>query len=111
MDWKQSKNNKIIKGEKMIRGGYRGKILRVDLTKGSIATEDLPGESILRKYVGNFGLGLWYLMKELPDGVGALEPESPLIFLNAPLVGWSILRTILSRPRLVTLPPLPLSAL
>jgi len=71
----------------MIKGGYRGKILRVDLTKGSIATEGLPDESILRKYLGNFGLGLWYLMKELPDGVDALEPENPLIFLNGPLVG------------------------
>ncbi|HZK40170.1 MAG TPA: aldehyde ferredoxin oxidoreductase C-terminal domain-containing protein [Atribacterota bacterium] len=71
----------------MIKGGYRGKILRVDLTKGSITVEDLPEESILRKYVGNFGLGLWYLMKELPDGVGPLEPENPLIFLNGPLVG------------------------
>lgn len=71
----------------MIKGGYRGKILRVDLTKGSITVESLPEESILRKYVGNFGLGLWYLMKELPDGVGPLEPENPLIFLNGPLVG------------------------
>ncbi|NLP30047.1 MAG: hypothetical protein GX363_02835 [Clostridiales bacterium] len=71
----------------MIRGGYRGKILRVDLTSGSITVEGLPKEAILRKYVGNFGLGLWYLMKELPDGIGALDPENPLIFLNGPLVG------------------------
>ena len=71
----------------MIKGGYRGKILRVDLTTGSITVEGLPDESILRKYVGNFGLGLWYLMKELPEGVGPLEPENPLIFLNGPLVG------------------------
>ena len=71
----------------MIKGGYRGKILRVDLTKGSITVEGLPDETILRKYVGNFGLGLWYLMKELPDGIGPLEPENPLIFLNGPLVG------------------------
>ena len=71
----------------MIKGGYRGKILRVDLTSGSITTEGLPDEKILRKYLGNFGLGLWYLMRELPEGVGALEPENPLIFLNAPLVG------------------------
>lgn len=71
----------------MIKGGYRGKIIRVDLTKGSITTESLPDESILRKYVGNFGLGLWYLFKELPAGVAPLEPENPLIFLNGPLVG------------------------
>ena len=74
----------------MIKGGYRGKILRVDLTTGSITVEGLPGESILRKHVGNFGLGLWYLMKELPDGIDALEPENPLIFLNGPLVGTKV---------------------
>jgi aldehyde:ferredoxin oxidoreductase len=71
----------------MIKGGYQGTILRVDLTKGKITTEPLPDESILRKYVGNFGLGLWYLMRELPDGVAPLEPENPMIFLNGPLVG------------------------
>lgn len=71
----------------MIKGGYLGKILRVDLTTGSIKTEALPDEEILRKYVGGFGLGLWYLMKELPLGTRPLDPENPLIFLNAPLVG------------------------
>lgn len=71
----------------MIKGGYVGKILRVDLNTGSITTEGLPDESVLRKYVGNFGLGLWYILKELPTGVGPLEPESPLIFLNGPFVG------------------------
>src|SRR4030042_985830 len=74
------------KGNKMVRGGYRGKILRVDLTTGNIRTEEIPDESILRKYVGCFGLGLWYLFQELPSGVGALEPENPLIFMNGPLV-------------------------
>jgi aldehyde:ferredoxin oxidoreductase len=71
----------------MIKGGYNGKILRIDLTKGKITNEVLPDESILRKYVGNFGLGLWYLMRELPKGIEPLEPENPLIFMNGPLVG------------------------
>ena len=71
----------------MIKGGYRGKILRVNLTTAAITVEGLPDERIVRKYIGNFGLGLWYLMKELPDGVRATEPENPLIFLNGPLVG------------------------
>jgi aldehyde:ferredoxin oxidoreductase len=71
----------------MIKGGYRGKILRVDMTKGAISTENLPDESVLRKYVGNFGLGMWYLMRELPEGTEPLDPENPLIFLNGPLVG------------------------
>ena len=71
----------------MVRGGYNGKILRVDLTSGRTNGESLPDETILRKYVGCFGLGLWYLIKELPTGVHPLEPENPLIFMNGPLVG------------------------
>jgi len=71
----------------MIKGGYRNKILRVNLTKGSISTEKLPDENVLRKYIGNFGLGLYYLTKELPIGVSPLDPENPLIYMNAPLVG------------------------
>lgn len=71
----------------MIKGGYCNKVLRVNLTDGTCSVEPLPDESILRKYVGGFGLGLWYLTKELPAGVGPLEPENPLIFLNGPLTG------------------------
>lgn len=71
----------------MVKGGYQGKILRINLTTGSIKTEALPGEEVLRKFVGNFGLGLWYLMRECPVGTNPLDPENPMIFLNAPLVG------------------------
>jgi aldehyde:ferredoxin oxidoreductase len=76
--------------ERMISGGYKGKILRVNLTTGTIRREKLPDESIMRKYVGGFGIGLWYLMQELPTGVGPLESENPLIFINGPLVGTGV---------------------
>ncbi|MCE5190794.1 MAG: hypothetical protein LLG08_03415, partial [Actinomycetia bacterium] len=69
----------------MIKGGYCNRVLRVNLTSGTWGVEPLPDESVLRKYVGCFGLGLWYLMRELPIGVGPLEPENPLIFMNGPL--------------------------
>lgn len=74
----------------MINGGYRGKILRVNLTTGQLSREELPDEGVLRQYVGNFGLGLWHLRKELPAGVGPLEPGNPLIFFNGPLVGTAV---------------------
>ncbi len=38
-------------------GGYVGKILRVDLSKGDLSEEDLPGADILKKYIGCWGLG------------------------------------------------------
>lgn len=37
-------------------GGYMGKILRVDLTSGSIKDENLPEESWLRKLIGGQAL-------------------------------------------------------
>lgn len=71
----------------MIKGGYVGKILRVNLSTGKITTESLPDEQVVRKYIGGFGLGLWYLLKELRPGIGPLEPENPMIFTNGPFVG------------------------
>ena len=67
-------------------GGYAGKILRVDLTKGSIAEENLP-QGELRKYLGGLGLGLRILAAEQPLHVKPLDPESRLIFMTGPLTG------------------------
>lgn len=71
----------------MIKGGYMGKILRVDLTKGTVADEALPSEDVLRKYVGGTGLALKYLYDEVPPSVQPLDPESRLIFMSGPLTG------------------------
>ncbi len=71
----------------MIKGGYMGKILRVDLSKQKIEDEALPCEDILRKYVGGTGLALKYLYDEVPPSMNPLDPESRLIFMNGPLTG------------------------
>lgn len=68
-------------------GGYMGKILRVDLTSGKIAEEELPSEDTLREYLGCFGLGLRLLYDMLPSGFSASDGENPLIFLAGPLTG------------------------
>ena len=47
-------------------GGYMGKILRVDLTSGSMRDENLPEEPILKKFIGGQSLALYILLKELP---------------------------------------------
>ena len=70
-----------------MKGGYVGKILEVDLSNGKIVVNELASESILRKYLGGFGLGIWLLYQRCPPGVAALDAESPMIFLNGPLVG------------------------
>lgn len=69
------------------KGGYMGKILRVDLSTGRISDEALPGDDVLRKYVGCWGVGLRYLYDLLPSGYSAADPENPLIFMTGPLTG------------------------
>ena len=61
-------------------GGYMGRILEVDLSKGRISEKELPPEKTLRKYLGCFGLGLHWLYHRCPPGTSALDSENPLIF-------------------------------
>ncbi len=70
-----------------LKGGYVGKILRVDLTNGTITKEDLPGQKILRQYVGATGLAVKILHDELPVDTKPLDPENRIIFMTAPMTG------------------------
>ena len=66
--------------------GFAGKILRVDLSTGSITT-DQPDESFYRTYLGGAGFVSYYLLKEIPQGVDALSPENKLVFAIGPMTG------------------------
>ncbi|MDF1540847.1 MAG: aldehyde ferredoxin oxidoreductase C-terminal domain-containing protein, partial [Candidatus Thorarchaeota archaeon] len=66
--------------------GYMGKILRINLTTGSI-TEEFPDEEILRKYLGGSGLATKMLFDETEPGIDPLGPENKLIFMTGPLTG------------------------
>jgi len=66
--------------------GYMGKILRIDLTTGTITVET-PDETALQKYIGGSGLGLMYLYKEVPPGVEWSDPENRLMAMSGPLGG------------------------
>ncbi|MFH1125110.1 MAG: aldehyde ferredoxin oxidoreductase N-terminal domain-containing protein, partial [Pseudomonadota bacterium] len=48
------------------KGGYLGKVLRVDLTRGKISEEGLPPVDVLKKFIGCWGLGLQYLYDMVP---------------------------------------------
>src|SRR5512145_3291516 len=64
--------------------GWSGKLLRIDLTSGTVTREDIPGE-LLHAYLGGRGLGV-RLMRDYyrlaPD-----DPHLPLIFAVGPLCG------------------------
>ena len=67
-------------------GGYNGKILRVNLSTGSTATEMLT-EQFCRKWLGGAGFIAYFLWKELKPGVDALGPDNKLIFAIGPVSG------------------------
>jgi aldehyde:ferredoxin oxidoreductase len=70
----------------MTTNGYLGKILRVDLSKGKITTEDLD-DVTLKKWVGGAGLGAKYLYEEVPAGVEWSDPKNRIIWTTGPIAG------------------------
>jgi aldehyde:ferredoxin oxidoreductase len=65
---------------------FMGKILRVNLSTGEVAVEDLR-EDWARKFIGGAGLATRYHYDEVPAGIDPLSPENKLIFMTGPLTG------------------------
>jgi len=68
-------------------GGYMGRILRVDLTTGTMKDENLPEEPILRKFLGGQALGEYIMLKELPLNATPFGPESKVVMMTGPITG------------------------
>jgi len=66
--------------------GYAGKILRVDLTKGKVATEQLE-EGLASLYIGGKGFGSKILIEETKPRIDPYCPENLLIFATGPVNG------------------------
>jgi aldehyde:ferredoxin oxidoreductase len=60
------------------KGGYWGRILRVNLTTKEVKVEPLP-EEFPRKYLGGVGFGTRVLYDEVPKGANPLGPENKMI--------------------------------
>jgi len=69
--------------------GYNGKILHVDLTRGTLEVET-PSESFYRKYMGGSAMGLYYILKEMPKGADALGPDNVLTLMCGVTTGAAI---------------------
>src|SRR5512140_488303 len=65
---------------------WAGKILRVDLTKGTVASEPL-NMAWARAYIGSRGLASKYLVEEIDPKVDPLSPANKLIWSTGPLTG------------------------
>jgi aldehyde:ferredoxin oxidoreductase len=68
----------------MYRGGYTGKILRIDLSNQSVK-EEAVSEELARNYLGGTGFAIKYLYDELKPGTPALDKDNKLIFAVGPL--------------------------
>ncbi|MBN1827826.1 MAG: hypothetical protein JW884_01605 [Deltaproteobacteria bacterium] len=69
--------------------GYMGKILRVDLTTGTIREEPLES-GMAEKYLGGTGFGAEFLYREVPPGVEWDDPENRIIMASGPMGGATV---------------------
>ena len=66
--------------------GWMGRVLRVDLTSGTVKEEPFVQE-VWQKFLGGRGYGAKVLWDELPAGLDPLSPENRLVFAVGPLTG------------------------
>jgi len=72
-----------------VSGSYNNKILRVNLTRGTVKVEE-PGAIKLRQYMGGWNLIADVLLREVPTGADPLGPQNKLIFAPGVLTGLGI---------------------
>ncbi|MDD4887146.1 MAG: aldehyde ferredoxin oxidoreductase N-terminal domain-containing protein, partial [Thiomonas sp.] len=65
---------------------WAGKILRVNLTQGTIKSEPLNMQWA-REYIGQRGLATKYFVEEVDAKVDPLSPDNKLIYATGPLTG------------------------
>jgi aldehyde:ferredoxin oxidoreductase len=73
----------------MYRGGYTGKILRVNLSEKTYKEEPLPLE-VAQDFLGGSGFTVKYLYDEVPADCDPLGPENKLIYAPGPFTGTTI---------------------
>jgi aldehyde:ferredoxin oxidoreductase len=67
-------------------GGYMGRFLNVNLSTGTLEDER-PPESLLRDFIGGYGLGARVLYERMSPGVDPLGPDNMLGLVTGPLTG------------------------
>ena len=65
---------------------WAGKVLRVNLTKGTVTSEPLKMDWA-RAYLGSRGMASKYLTEEIDAKVDPLSPENKIIWATGPLTG------------------------
>ena len=69
-----------------MKGGYVGKLLFADLTKGTLEEKPLS-EKVAKNFIGGYGIGARLLYDMMKPGVDPLGPDNILGFISGPLNG------------------------
>ncbi len=69
-----------------MKKGFMGKILMVDLTRGSIKEELIP-EEVYSQVTSGIGLAAWLLYHRIPSGADPLGSDNILAFMSGLLTG------------------------
>jgi aldehyde:ferredoxin oxidoreductase len=69
--------------------GFAGKVLFVDLSKGSIEESPIP-EKIYREFIGGYGLGIRILYERMKSGADPLGPDNIIGFVAGALTATSV---------------------
>ena len=70
----------------MFSGGYRGRILRVDLSRKRHSVETVE-ERIRQRLLGGRGVAAWMYYREIGADVDPLGPDNKVFFMAGPLTG------------------------
>jgi aldehyde:ferredoxin oxidoreductase len=76
--------------EIMMQPGVMGKVLWVDLARGTLCEEQIPDE-VYRRFLSGIGLAAYLLYREIPAGADPLGAENVLGFVSGLLNGTSSL--------------------
>ena len=69
-----------------MKGGYVGKLLFADLTKGTLKGKALS-EELAKNFIGGYGIGARLLYDRMKPGADPLGPDNMLGFISGPLNG------------------------
>jgi aldehyde:ferredoxin oxidoreductase len=69
--------------------GYRGRVLRIDLSRGSILREEIP-EFLVQNFIGGKGFGTWLAVQEIPPHTDPLGPDNKIIIVTGPGAGTTL---------------------
>src|SRR5512143_3404108 len=70
-------------------GGYKNRILEMDLSTGKMNISD-AGEEDKKKFIGGSGLSAKLFLDRFDIRSNALSPENPLVIMNGPLTGTNL---------------------